>query len=343
MFDVITIGSSTRDIFLKTFAFRVVESGESPNGRLECVPLGAKLEADDIFFSTGGAAVNAATTFARQGFSVSTLSRIGNDGNGDEIRKVLFREGVDLSNMITDRGQKTAVSVVLLHGLGERSIVVYGGATDYWSAEDISSKSFNTRWLYISSLHGNFDALHEIIRRAKKNGVKIMMNPGVRELSSPQKLISLLQSVDILMMNREEASQFSGIPFKNEKEIFKKIDELEPGIFILTDGPNGAWVSDGRKACYAKPYKEKWVVDRTGAGDAFGSGFLSGIMRRMKDKKNMKDLQTEDIAYAIRLGSANATAKIEGMGASFGLLTEYDFIHGARWQSLQMKIEDVIM
>src|SRR3989344_290685 len=105
MFDVVTIGSSTRDVFLKTFAFRVVESGESPNGRLECVPLGAKLEADDIFFSTGGAASNAAMTFARQGFSVSTLSRIGNDTNGDEIRKILFREGIELSNRITDRGE----------------------------------------------------------------------------------------------------------------------------------------------------------------------------------------------------------------------------------------------
>ena len=69
------------------------------------------------------------------------------------------------------------------------------------------------------------------------------------------------------------------IPFEHEKEIFQKIDELCPGIAVMTKGGEGVVVSDGKILYSAKPHESRTVVDTTGAGDSFGSGFVSEFMR----------------------------------------------------------------
>ena len=73
---------------------------------------------------------------------------------------------------------------------------------------------------------------------------------------------------------------------------------------------------------------EKEVVDRTGAGDAFGSGFVAGLL--------LKD----DIDYAIKIGSANATSKVENMGAKAGLLYQKD-LNNPRWKKLEIEKEQL--
>ncbi|MFC1756720.1 carbohydrate kinase family protein [Patescibacteria group bacterium] len=90
-------------------------------------------------------------------------------------------------------------------------------------------------------------------------------------------------------------------------EIFKKLDELVDGIVVMTKGSDGVVVSDG-KNMYSAGIPESGMVDRTGAGDAFGSAFTAGY------------IETGDIVYAIQLGTANATSVLQQMGATNGLL-----------------------
>jgi len=100
------------------------------------------------------------------------------------------------------------------------------------------------------------------------------------------------------------------VPFSREKEIFKKIDKICPGIAIMTKGEKGVLVSDGKNIFSAKPPKIK-AADRTGAGDSFASGFVSGLF------------QTDgNITYAIQLGIANASACIKKLGSKNGLLSK---------------------
>ena len=107
----------------------------------------------------------------------------------------------------------------------------------------------------------------------------------------------------------------------------------------MTDARNGLWVSDGKCLYKAGIYKERAVIDRTGAGDAFGSGFLSRILHKIPNPKSqILKLTPEDIKYAIRLGSANATSKVEGIGAKYGLLTKKQFETHKRWKNLHIKI-----
>ena len=79
------------------------------------------------------------------------------------------------------------------------------------------------------------------------------------------------------------------------------------------------------------------MVDRTGAGDAFGSGFVAGLMRHKEECK--KGLCSHlAVEYAIRLGSANATSMVESIGAKSGILTQKEFEKDHRWQKLSIKV-----
>lgn len=326
MFDVITIGTATRDAFVKSEDFHVDKDKHVLGGKGLVMPLGAKLEIPGIYFSTGGGATNAAVTFARQGFKAACIAMVGDDVSGNTVIKELERERINAS--FIQKGKKpTAYSILLEPTSGERTVLVYRGASEDLGAKLIPWPRLRTRWFYISSLAGNIRLLERIVVFAEKNNIKIAYNPGGKELRQRRKLIPLLKRIAILIANREEASLITASSYKNEKDIFRKWDILSPGINVMTDARRGVWVSDGKKIYRAGIYKEKRIIDRTGAGDAFGSGFASSIMKKPKD-----------IVRAIRLGSANATAKVEGMGAKYGLLTRREFEKESRWRHLPIKI-----
>lgn len=341
--DVITIGTAARDALAKSESFRSTDDSHG-SGRLECVPLGAKIEIENLAFSSGGGAVNAAVTFARQGFKTGIVARVGDDASGDDVRRDLAHEHIDISRLIVDRKAPTAFSIVLSSSSGERSVMTHHGAATRWSPDDFHRKPLDARWLYVSSLGGDFEALREIFSIARRHRMKIAMNPGMAEARLPHKLVPFLQNIDVLIMNREEGAKLTGVSGNDMKEIFRRIDELQPGIFVLTDGRNGATISDGRRIYETGIFREKRLVDKTGTGDAFASGFVAGIIRRFEDRPTapMKDVRAEDIAYASRLGMANAAAKVEGMGSQYGLLRKEEFERDLRWRSLPFRARDAV-
>jgi sugar/nucleoside kinase (ribokinase family) len=93
-----------------------------------------------------------------------------------------------------------------------------------------------------------------------------------------------------------------------DNTVAKKIDEFFPNIVVMTKGSAGVLVSDGKSQYSAKPNSDRVVVDTTGAGDSFASGFLSEFMR------------TADIEKSIQLGMANSEGCLSEVGAKHGLL-----------------------
>ncbi len=334
-FDVITIGTATRDVFIKSDTFHIDPDHHVLGGKGLVMPLGAKIEVPEIYFSTGGGATNAAVTFARQGKKTACIAVIGDDDSGHVILRDLKKEKVHTGFMrhvsqaysLTARPYKdaTAFSLLIEPSSGERTVLVHRGVSERLNAAAIPWSSIATKWFYVSSLAGNIALLRRIVAFAKKQHIKIAYNPGGKELNQRHALLPLLKSIDILIVNREEAAIITSVDFSKEKELFQVWDKMSPGINVMTDARNGLWVSDGTKIYHAGIYKEKKMMDRTGAGDAFGSGFVASLI----DNPN-------DIHRAIRLGSANATAKVEGMGAKYGLLTKSEFEKSARFKQLMI-------
>ena len=103
----------------------------------------------------------------------------------------------------------------------------------------------------------------------------------------------------------------------------------------MTDGERGATVSDGANIFDVGVFPKVRVADLTGAGDAFGSGFVAGLMEsREKCEKNLCRL--ENISYALRRAMANATAAIEEIGSAKGILSLKEFKNNPRWRRLRV-------
>lgn len=352
MFDVIAIGSVTRDAFFEA-DFKMVNWPKTPSRSAYILPRGEKLEIKKAYFTIGGNAANASVTFARQGLKVAAIGKTGSDVSGEEIRRRLRKEKVGVSLMPRDANLPTAYSVLLLEN-GERTILAYHGASDSFAlrdllvlrssatAEDGRLAQMRAKWWY-ASLAGESDKMFlPLVKFARENRTALAFNPSGHHLRHKRgDVLKSLRDISFLVLNDEEAAMLAGVSWKKEKEVFKKLDNLtSPGILAVTEGPAGVTVSDGKFIYKAGIFKEKKLVDRTGAGDAFGSGFVAGLLRRGITAKNLGKAGPSDISYAIRLATANATSVVEKVGATEGVLTKKEFAL-PRWKNLKVVVKRI--
>lgn len=336
-FDVITIGSATRDAIFKSKDFKNIESKEFATGRALAMSLGSKIKIDEIYFTTGGGATNSAITFKKQGLKTSAIFRIGNDISGKTIKEELTKEKIDANLTQIDQKTATGYSVILEENGGERTILSFRGANNNLSNKQIPWNKFKTKWLYLSSLSGDLNILKSSVYYKQKNDALIAWNPGGEDLKlGLNNLLPYLKNIDVFIANQEEISNMLNIPFKETGLIFKKFDEIINGIAVITRGPDGAMLADGKTIFETGTFKEDKIIDRTGAGDAFGSGFVAGLIQK---KYAPQKYNEETLKYALTLASANATSKVEHIGAKKGLITKKEFINSDRFKNLQINIK----
>ncbi len=317
MFDAISFGSATQDIFLRLNKKRATNDKKFVTGKGVCFDLGLKIDCDEFHSYSGGGGTNSATIFAKQGLKTAYCGAIGNDFIGKEIIKELNDRGV--VDFIVEKEKPTNHSIVLSLAKEDRTIFVYRGASEFLIKEDIPWDKIDSKWFYVAPMPCEISK--DIINFAKSKSIKIAFNPGISQLSPPRKILSeILNKIDILLLNQEEASYLTKTPFIKEQEIFKKIDEMCPGIALMTKGDKGVVASNGEYFYSAKALKTK-VVDKTGAGDSFGAGFVSGFIK-----------SNGNIEYSMQLGTANSTACLQKWGAKNGLLGEND-----SWEKVKVK------
>lgn len=309
MYDVITIGAATRDVFLLSDHFHVAKDEHlSADGEVLYFNLGSKNELSEVILTTGGGATNAAVTFARQGFKVACICRVGDEESGHDVVRALKSEGVATTFVQHDAKAPTAYSTILTTKEGERVILVKRGASDHIKAREIPFQKFKTKWFYVSSLAGDIALLKRIVAEAKKMNARVAVNPGRLELEKGfSALAPIMKHVDVFLVNQEEAAQLTGISYADEGAIFEKLDAAVRGVVVMTKGPEGVVVADGSYR-YSAGVPKSPIVGRTGSGDAFGSGFVAGLLHK------------NDIPFSMVLGTANATSVIQHLSAKRGIL-----------------------
>lgn len=309
-FDVITIGSATRDVFLRCNAIKVIRDDSFVTGEAECFALGSKIDIDEIIFETGGGATNAAVSFARQGLAVAFSGKVGaSDARGQEILSALKQEHVDVSLSGKDKKQSTGYSVLLLTPRGERTVLVYRGASADFQKKDFSWPKMKAHWIYVSSLAGKLDILRTIWKHAAAMGAKIAWDPGSGELQHGlEKLRPFLKQAAIVHLNQEEASRLMGYGYTQDAMSFDHIRKIVSGVTIVSAGSEGALGGTQTESWHAGAHPIQ-ITDTTGAGDAFTSGFVAAYIR---SKGN--------IPQALQFATANAESVIQHHGAKTGLL-----------------------
>ena len=312
MVKICSIGAASQDVFISGKGIRA-QLDPQTNEYVEEFKLGAKLNVESVTFASGGGATNAAVTFARQGIDSTFIGKIGNDVPAHGVLSELDSEHVDTGLVRYHETLGTQYSTILVADTGERTILIYRGAANTHEPADYETVDFEQyEWLYVSSLAGAFDALDTIFERAHEAGVKIAFNPGEAELSDPERLRGLLSDVSVLLVNKEEAAKI--VSGETSEELARHALHYVPTV-VVSDGPNGVMASDGKTIVRAGMYQDVKVIDRTGAGDAFGSGFLS----QWSQGKSLKD--------SIVFASANSTSVVTKIGAKTGILSKGVHLH----------------
>jgi ribokinase len=312
MYDVITFGSATLDFSIMMPDNLIVKQRKSVSGKAYQIDLGSKADIKDIYFGFGGGGVNTAITFKKQGFRVAYCGKVGEDTPGNEVIEFLEAYGIDTSLIKKTKTKYTNNSVILDNPKEDRTVLAYRGAAEFLSEEDLP-KDLQSKWFYLAPLSGKLSKLtFNILSLAKENNIKTAVNFGNSQIKMPKARIKeILSKTDVLILNKEEAALLTGVNYKNEKKIIEAIVKMHAGINVITKGEDGVVVIAENKIYEAKLNKFK-VVDETGAGDAFGSGFISGL------------IQQSDIEYCICLGLTNSKYAISTRGATTGLLSKKD-------------------
>lgn len=298
MYDIITLGSSTIDVFIKTD----VEKRKHFSHSDFCYHQGEKILINNLFFSTGGGGTNSSVAFSRLGLKTGYLGIVGSDLNGQIILQDLQKEKV--SFLGKKKTGNSGYSIIMLQK-PDRTILVYKGVNNLLELNDF--KKIKTKWIYFSTMLGkSFSTAQKIAELYSKN-TKIASNISQYEASlGISKLSNFLSNVDILILNKEEAYKLCNS--KDIKNCSNRIMEKIREILVITDGPNPIHVCTKNSLFVFSVKKTKDILDTTGAGDAFASGFVYGII----NKKNIK----ESISYGIK----ESKSVIKYIGAKQGLL-----------------------
>lgn len=343
MYDIITIGTATRDVFIKSPSFANIHDPEHLKklgfigGNATCFAPGSKIEIEKPIFATGGGATNTATTFARMGLSVAIIGKIGADDGGARILSECRSEGIS-SRILTDKTLSTAYSVILAPTKGERTILTHRGASDKLKPTDINKAMTQSRWAYIVPGNIPYPTILHAVNVLSKQGTQIALNPSKHIVEKGLRALKpLLAKIDVLIMNREEAAMLTKIPYEHIDAILHSLRVSFDGIVVVTDGASGAFILDRERRYNCGVFPKKTVADATGAGDAYGSGLVSSLIYTQKINKS-KQLSEVAIREAIRIASANSASVVEHTGAKHGILTRKAVLSVPRWKKMPITI-----
>jgi len=297
MYDVISMGSCTIDLFVDTGTglFRTAK-----DGRLS-VPYGSKILVKSMTFEIGGGGTNTAGAFATFGLKVALLGKIGDDHNADKILKYLNSIRCDTSLLIKEEGSSD-YSVILDAKGRDRTILTLKDKNDKLKFNEINLSGLNTKWFYLCTMLGeSLDTQIKISKYANENNIGVMYNPSSYLIRKGiNKFEEILNNSNIICVNFEEGKMITG--HTDPRLMSDNLLSYGPEIAIITDGNHGAYAFKKKEGYMIIP-NEVNVKETTGAGDSFGAGFLTGFMK------------TTNIKIALEYGATEAESVIQHLGA----------------------------
>lgn len=316
---VICIGSVSQDIFFPTDEGVILSTPEDITAKEKVAfELGGKYRVKDRYEAVGGVAANVSQGLARLGCNASLYSCVGDDQLGHRILKDLIKEGVDISLVSRLHDAKTDLSaIIVLTQNGERTIFHNRDANERLVISQ--DKLRIAKWYFVSALNGDWQKnLATIVLAKKEYSIPMALNPGLHNIKDNAKLIfETLAFVDLLLLNKDEAIELilqstprpTNEQLNDELFLLEKLAEAGAKIIGMTDGKRGSWGFDGKEYWFCPIHTRSSVIDSTGAGDAFGSGFFAAHMAGLP------------LSVALRYGMANSGSVVGSYGASTGLLS----------------------
>jgi len=303
-FDCITVGNAVIDTSLTLHDDNKAISLNKPE-HLLCVPYGQKILLKSCEFLVGGNACNVAVGLRRAGFHTGLVAELADDEFSEKIVNELKKEKVDISQVIRRKGQ-SSFSIGLNFQKERTLFIEHQERSHLFEFSDLQ-----TKLIYLTSLGLKWTHVYEkVVKYVVAHQETILaFNPGSRQFHDGVSLFSFVLPVTtILFVSKEEAEKIVGAKLEI-KDLLVRIKEKGPRVVVITDGEKGSYCLDERDSIYHKEALKVPVVEKTGAGDSYATGFLAAYLKDMK------------IETCMDWGTHNAASVIGRVGSQPGLLT----------------------
>jgi len=233
--------------------------------------------------TSGGDALNAAINMAKLGIKVGLIGKVGNDPFGEYLINRARKYGVITDGVKVAQEHTTSTSIVMVENSAERHFAYYGKTNDSLCIHDIDMDLLaKARFVHVGScmsLKGlEYSGIAELFKKAgslcKTTSMDVTWDVEGKWL---EKIEDALYHTDIFMPSYDEAKAITGLEeLEQMKDFFKKYGIK---VLVVKLGSEGCYVTDFRNEYRIKTFNNVPVVDTTGAGDAFVSGFLTGMSK----------------------------------------------------------------
>lgn len=304
--NILVIGSSVIDLFLS------VEASHAPIiGDKVSLTLGDKIPSEIKKLGLGGNAANVSVGLTRLSIPTTFYTYLGKDILSREIEEKLTAEGVEL---IAKRGDSENSPLHIIFDFDKDRIIFshYPKAEHDFSYE--GTKDFD--FIFLNSIADYWENAYEkIFEFSNKHNIPIIFSPGSRQLENLNDTVyRIIKASKYIFINKGEAVKLLEHVNKNAsdiKGILTNLASLGPKIISVTDGENGGFALDEKGEIYRiDALKTTSFIDKTGAGDAYASGFLGAVFLG------------KNVPEAMSWGGINASSVMQFVGAQPGLLNK---------------------
>lgn len=312
--DVLSVGDIVSDSFIRLLpAEAEIDKDAKDKHPLLCMTYGSKIPFEYAVTVHGvGNSPNAAVSFARLGLKSSLYSNMGQDDIGQKMLESLKSNRVQTQYIDVHKGKASNFHFVLWYD-ADRTILIkhetYSYAWPHIPVED------TPKWIYLSSLGEAGWGVHaKIVEYLKKHpDVKLAFQPGTFQMRKGfAELRDLMRHTELFVVNKEEAQMMTSKNTDDIAELAHAIHKEGARIVAITDGPKGSYASDGTTVWQMRNYPDpKPPFERTGAGDAYTSTFVAGLI-----------YSDGDVKTAMQWGPINSMSVVQDVGAQAGLLSK---------------------
>lgn len=234
-------------------------------------------------YVSGGSAANTVRGLARLGMTPAYIGKVGSDEAGCFMEEEFSEYGVEPKLMRS--GTPTGQCMVLISPDGERTMATFLGAAVEMEDHEIGHDIF--AGYDVLHIEGYLVQDHTLIggavNKAKEAGLKISLdmasfNVVEENLGFMTELVR--EYVDILFANEDEARSFAGVEPLEAVGVMASMCEMA----IVKLGEKGSLIKSGDELCRIDAVAAE-VVDTTGAGDLYATGFLYGLSQGMSLEK----------------------------------------------------------
>lgn len=305
---ILAVGDIITDAFIKLSKDHAQETTDDQGYQRLTFELGAKLPYDGVdIVEAVECSPNAAVSMTRLGINTSLMSWLGDDEPGRGMINYLKQQNVGTDELVVEQGMKSNYHYVLRYGADRTKLQRFEDYSYQWKAPENKPD-----WLYLGVLGEKTWPLHEaMLDYLEQNpDIKLAFQPGMYHLMwGAEKLAAFYKRAEIVIMNREEAAEVTGKDRGNVAELIRALHDLGVTVAVVTDGPSGAYASDGSRVLSMPNYPDPAApYDRTGAGDAFASTIVAALA------------QGESLETALTWAPINSMSVVQKLGAQAGLL-----------------------